>query len=251
MSENFMYESVLLPSKGKLYPKEWTNEGKISVRPMTIREEKILSTVRLVKTGKALDMIFRACIEKPEIKVDELLSGDRSFLLFYLRCISYGAAYEYKINCPACNTQFENIFNLNEIKTKNLADNFKEPVDFLLPLSKKRVAYRLMRGIDELAILEDQERRLSNFSADQIDNTIGYKLVRSIELVESITDKKEIEKFVDTMLAGDAAALRQNMNEKDCGVDIEVKHICPKCANEFLVDLPLTVDFFAYSPRKH
>jgi len=249
MSE-FVYEQVELPSKGQLYPKEWTTNGKISVRALTIREEKILSTVRLVKTGKALDMVFRACIQKPEINVSELLSGDRSFLLFYLRCISYGAAYEYKINCPACNTQFENIFNLNEITTRYLADNFKEPIDFTLPLSKKRVAYKLMRGADELAILEDQERRLSNFSADQIDNTISYKLSRSIELVENVTDKKEIEKFVDMMLAGDAAALRQDMNEKDCGVDIEVKHICPKCANEFAVDLPLTVDFFHYSQAK-
>lgn len=245
-----IYEQVMLPSKGMLYPKDWTDGGKIAIKPMTIREEKILSTVRLVKTGKALDMVFRACVQKPEIKVEELLSGDRSFLLFYLRCISYGAAYEYKINCPACNTQFENVFNLNAIQTRKLADNFKEPIDFTLPISKKRVAYRLMRGADELAILEDQERALSSFGADQIDNTLSYKLARSIELVENITDKKEIEKFVEVMLAGDAAALRQDMNEKDCGVDIEAKHICPKCANEFSVDLPLTVDFFRYSPKK-
>jgi len=248
--DNMIYESVLLPSKGMLYDKSWTTEGKIEIRAMTIKDEKILSTVRLVKTGKALDMIFRNCIKNPIINVSELLSGDRSFLLFYLRCISYGAAYEYKINCPACNTQFENIFNLNEIATRYLADTFKEPIDFTLPLSKKRIAYRLMRGADELAILEEQERRLANFAADQIDNTITYKLSRSIELVENVTDKKEIEKFVDNMLAGDAAALRQDMNEKDCGVDIEVKHICPKCANEFAVDLPLTVDFFHYSQAK-
>jgi len=249
MSE-FIFENVTLPSKGMLYDKSWTNEGKIALRPMTIKEEKILSTVRLVKSGKALDMIFRACVQKPEINMAELLSGDRSFLLFYLRCISYGAAYEYKINCPACSVQFENIFNLNEIPTRYLADDFQEPVEFILPISKKRVAYRLMRGADELAILQEQERALSNFGADQIDNTMSYKLCRAVELIEGITDKKEIEKFINSMMAGDAAALRQDMNKNDCGVDIEVRHICPKCTNEFAADLPLTVDFFRYSSPK-
>jgi len=246
MSE-FVYESVLLPSKGALYPKDWTKDGKISIRPMTIKEEKILNTVRLVKSGKALDMIFRACIEKPEIKVEELLSGDRSFLLFYLRCISYGAAYEYRINCPSCSTQFENVYNLNEMKVKYLGDKFKEPVDFVLPISKKRIAYRLLRGADEVAMIEERERKLSSFNADQIDDSITFRLSQTIELLESVTDKFEIARLVDNMLAGDAAALRQNMIDTDCGVDTSVKHICPKCANEFQADIPLTVDFFRFT----
>jgi hypothetical protein len=248
MSEK-IYESVLLPSKGKLYPASWTKQGKLSIRPMTIKEEKILNTTRLVKSGKALDMIFQACIESPEVKAEELLSGDRSFLLFYLRAISYGAAYEYKINCPFCSTQFESVFNLNDIILKYLPDDFKEPVDFTLPISKKRVAYRLMRGKDESALIDDRDRRLSTFGADQIDNSITMRLSMTMELVENITDKIEIEKFVDNMLAGDAAALRQDIMSKDCGVDTGVKHSCPKCANDFMADLPLTVDFFRFTGR--
>jgi len=247
MSNEFVYEHVAIPSKGVLYPKEWTTDGKISIRPMTIREEKILNTVRLVKSGKALDMIFRACIEKPEIKVEDLLSGDRSFLLYFLRCISYGAAYEYRINCPSCNAQFENIYNLNEMKIKYLSEKFKEPVEFLLPISKRRIAYKLLRGSDEVAMIEERERKLSSFNADQIDDSITFRLSQTIELLENITDKFEISRLIDSMLAGDAAALRQNMIEIDCGVDTAVKHVCPKCANEFQADIPLTVDFFRFT----
>lgn len=248
MSEH-IYESVLLPSKGKLYPADWTKQGKLSIRPMTIKEEKILNTTRLVKSGKALDMIFQACIENANIKVEELLSGDRSFLLFYLRAISYGAAYEYKINCPACSTQFENTYNLNEIIIKHLPDDFKEPIEFTLPISKKRVAYRLMRGKDETALIEDRDRRLSTFGADQLDQSITMRLAMTMELVENKTDRIEIEQFVDNMLAGDAAALRQDIMARDCGVDTSTRHSCPKCANDFKADLPLTVDFFRFTGR--
>ncbi len=132
---------------------------------------------------------------------------------------------------------------------KHLPDDFKEPIDFTLPISKKSVAYRLMRGKDETALIDDRDRRLATFGADQLDNSITMRLSMTMELVENLTDKVEIEKFVDNMLAGDAAALRQNMVAKDCGVDTSVKHSCPKCANDFMADLPLTVDFFRFTGR--
>jgi hypothetical protein len=244
------YEPVLLPSKGFLYPSNWTTKGKINVRPMTIKEEKILNTVRLAKTGKALDMIFRACIDNPNnFDVSDLLSGDRSFLLYHLRCISYGAAYEYKINCQNCNAQFENVYNLNDIVVKYLPDNFKEPIEFTLPISKKKVSYRLMRGKDEIDLIEERERRIANFGADQLDNTISTRLSMTISAVDNIVDEVEIVKFVDSMIAGDASALRNSMIEKDCGIDTTTQHICPKCSSEFQADIPLTVDFFRYSSR--
>lgn len=242
-----VYEPVLLPSKGSLYPSTWTDKGKIKVRPMTIKEEKILNTVRLAKSGKALDMIFRACIENPEIDIEGLLSGDRSFILYHLRCISYGAAYEYRINCPSCNAQFENTYNLNDIAIKYLPEGFKEPITFTLPISKKKVTYRLMRGKDEVEIIEEKERRLAHFSADQLDNTISLRLSMTIESLDNIIDKIEIEKYIENMIAGDASALRSNMLAKDCGIETETNHICPKCSSEFSAEIPLTVDFFRFS----
>jgi hypothetical protein len=244
-----LYEPVELPSKGLLYPPTWTTKGKINVKPMTIKEEKILNTIRLAKTGKALDMIFRACVESPEINIDELLSGDRSFLLYHLRCVSYGAAYEYKINCPSCGAQFENTYNLNEIVIKNLPDDFKEPIYFTLPISKKKISYRLMRGADELALLNEKERRLNTFGADQLDNSGVDRLVKTIVAVDTTSDPIEIANFVETMLAGDASALRNNMIENDCGLNTETQHICPKCSAEFAADVPITADFFRYSSR--
>lgn len=242
-----VYEPVLLPSKGVLYPSSWTEKGKIKIRPMTIKEEKILNTVRLAKSGKALDMIFRACIENPEINIDELLSGDRSFILYHLRCISYGAAYEYKINCPNCNAQFENVYNLNDIVIKYLPEGFKEPISFTLPISKKKVTYRLMRGRDEMDLIEERERRIANFGADQLDNTLSLRLSMTIESIDNITDKVEVAKFVESMIAGDASALRTDMIVKDCGIETATNHICPKCSSEFLADIPLTVDFFRFA----
>ena len=46
---------------------KWTKDGEISLRSMTIEEEMVLTTVRHVKSGKALDMVFKACLENKNI----------------------------------------------------------------------------------------------------------------------------------------------------------------------------------------
>jgi hypothetical protein len=253
MSEEslYSYEQVSIPSKGICYPATWTKDGKISLRPMTTEEEKILTTVRFVKSGKALDMIFKACLENKEIDVSELLSGDRSFLLYFLRAISYGAAYEYRVECPSCSTSFETTYNLNDMITRFLKDGFREPVEYILPMCKKKVHFRLMRGKDEIKLIEDRDRRLSNFGADQIDNTLTNRLSLVIESVDGNDDKVFIEKFINHMIAGDSAALRNFIDQEEPGISTDHTNICPKCAKEFTLDVPVGSSFFSVSKTKN
>jgi len=247
----YSYEQVLIPSKGICYPANWTKDGKIGLRPMTTEEEKILTTVRFVKSGKAIDMIFKACLENKDIDVGELLSGDRSFLLYYLRAISYGAAYDYKIECPSCAMTFETTYNLNDIVIRFLKDGFKEPIEYTLPIGKKKICFRLMRGKDETRLLEDRDRRLSNFGADQIDNTLTNRLSSVIQSIDGNEDKVFIEKFINRMIAGDAAAFRNKIDEEEPGISTDHKNICPKCAKEFTVDVPVGSNFFSVSKTKN
>ena len=86
------YEEILLPSKGKFY--DGTNgpsDGIISLRPMTGEEEQILATPRFVRKGQAINMIFQKCI-KENFKVENFLTVDRTYMLLYLRGISYSTS---------------------------------------------------------------------------------------------------------------------------------------------------------------
>jgi len=239
------YELVELPSKGLLYPKSWTDKkGCISIRRWTVEEEKILSTVRYVKSGKAIDMMLKNCLENIEIDTGELLSGDRSFLLYHLRNVSYGAAYEFKTTCNRCGAEFPVEANLNKVKVKYLEDNFEEPCKCKLPISDTLVEFNLMRGKDELALVSDRSRRLSEYSQNQVDNTLTERYVRQIVSLDGITDKAVIRQFVDMMIAGDSSFLRKEMDDRSCGVDFMFSATCGSCGAEIESEVPITAEFF-------
>ena len=248
--ELYSYEEVMLPSKGICYPATWTKEGKISLRPMTTEEEKIITTTRFVKTGRAIDMIFKQCLENKEIVTEEMLSGDRTFILYYLRAMSYGAAYEYKIQCPSCGINFETVYNLNDMVIRGLKQEFKEPLMFTLPISKKVLALRLLRGKDELRLIEERDRRISTYGADQVDNTVSSRLSMVIESVDGNNDRVLIDKVVNRMIAGDAAAIRNFLDDEEPGISTDHKNVCPKCADEFITDVPIGSSFFSVSKTK-
>ena len=109
---------------------------------MTVHEEKILSTTRLVKS-QALDMIFQNVIESKgkggtPLDVTQLLSSDRVFIMLWLRSVSYGNGYKFNIQCPSCQQRFEHVVDLSNhpIKELDKENPITEPLTFTFPLSK-------------------------------------------------------------------------------------------------------------------
>lgn len=242
------YELVQLPSRGLTYPEEWTDdEGRISMRPMTVKEEKIMATTRLAKQGKSIDMILKNCIENDDIDTLELLSGDRSFLLYHLRCISYGAYYEFRLKCPNCSANINSNIDLNELETIYLPDEFEEPIEFKLPISKHTVYYRLSRGKDEIAVLKERQRRASSYGADQIDNSLTERYLLQVTKIDDVEDRSQIRNFIESMMAGDSAALREDMERSACGIDTTIYESCPSCGADIETEVPLSEGFFRYS----
>ena len=89
------WEKVKLPSSGVYYDGQIPN-GEIEVRGWGIQTDKILATARLAQTGQSINYIFMNCIRIPnEFDHMNLLVGDRMFLLYYLRGITYGNEYEH------------------------------------------------------------------------------------------------------------------------------------------------------------
>ena len=60
---NLPTETVDLPSKGLLYPKDSPlSSGKIEMKYMTAKEEDILSNVNYITNGTALDRVLKSLI---------------------------------------------------------------------------------------------------------------------------------------------------------------------------------------------
>jgi rRNA maturation protein Nop10 len=256
-SQKMMFEPkaqlIELPSHGYLY-KEVTNDpdiiekGSIRIRPMTVNEEKILTTPRMVKSGQALDGVFQNCI-KSDINSEDLLSSDRVYLMLWLRSVSYGNEYKFDLTCPnnTCEKRFEYMVDLTNHPITEMEDpSISEPFKFHLPIMGYDVYFRLPRGKDEIEMIKMQnEPKSLNASDETIVRRMSSVMIeiKDSESGESIP-KNQIEEFVNSMVAGDASLFRDEMIRLDAGVE-DIKGItCPHCGHEFDSPIPVTENFF-------
>lgn len=254
-------ELIEIPSHGIFYHNitddvDIIEKGSIRVRPLTVHEEKILTTARLVKSGQALDMVFKNVIKSggkngEPLDPGLLLSSDRVYLMLWLRAVSYGNIYKFNLACPnnACGKRFEYEVDLSSHPISEMPmdpDNMPtEPFKFQLPFSKYTLLYRLPRGKDEFEImkLQNQPKKI-----DDTDNTLVTRMssviYKIIDPEGNEIDNKYISQFIESMRAGDASSFRDELSRVDSGID-DIKGIrCPHCDHEFDTPIPITENFF-------
>ena len=243
---NMVYESIELPSKGKFYDGEnGPTNGVIHLRPMTGEEEEILATPRFVKKGQAINMIFNRCMRENYDSAN-FLTQDRTYMLIYLRGISYTPAYDVEIRDPETDQTFATTINLNELYVDQCPTNFSpENLEDTLPVTGYKFRYRLGCGKDEQVVQEYRERRAKNFDlSGQADDTLLFRTAHLIEEIEGLTDKLEIQTLLKKLPINDVAYLRTVVNEPPFGVDTKVTVTNPYTLSDFEVDLPLESNFF-------
>ena len=243
-SQSYVFEEIKLPSAGKFYNSEdGPQDGILHIRPMTGEEEQILATPRFVKKGQAIDMIFQRCIQE-KYNVKNFLSVDRTFLLIYLRGISYGPEYEVEIKCPSCAKKFATTIDLDSIPVDTCPDNFGPDLNEKLPKSGFRFTYRLSNGKDETELQDHRERRLKQYGDSTADDTLTYRVTQLTTNIEGIQDKNEIMTVVKNLPVQDVAFLRNVINEPPFGLDTKIPLNCASCLEEFDIELPLDTGFF-------
>ena len=95
MAENqygFPTEVLSLPSQGLLYPEDSPlRSGTIDVKYMTAKEEDILTSTNLIAQGKVIERLLESVIVTPNVKLDDLLVGDKNAVM-----IPY-SGYRYRL----------------------------------------------------------------------------------------------------------------------------------------------------------
>lgn len=241
----YKYEEVVLPSRGKFYDGVIAPEnGKINIRCMTGEEEEILATPRYIKKGQAINMIFRNCVREP-INPDKLLTIDRTWLLIYLRGISYTPEYEVDVRCTECATKFQTSIDLDHLKVNYCPDNFSmDDLADALPKSGYKFTYRLATGNDENVIQEHRDRRIKNQVDGGRDDTWSFRASLLIEEIEGLNDQEAIQTLISRLPIQDVAYLRTLMIDQPFGVETKVTIVCPSCTEPFQVEMPMDTNFF-------
>lgn len=238
---NLPTETVELPSKGLLYPKDNPlSSGKIEMKYMTAKEEDILSNVNYIKNGTALDRVLKSLITDKKINFNSLLVGDKNAIMIAARILSYGKDYTFELRNE------EQTIDLSTLKNKKvdykLLESGKNEFEFTLPKTGNKITFKLLNQIDENNINREVEGRKK---IDKHSNTEGStRLKYMITSVNENKESKDIRDFVDNyLLASDARALRKRYIEVSPDVDMNYVYE-NEDGGEEEVDIPIGINFF-------
>jgi hypothetical protein len=211
-------ETVTLPSKGLLYPKESPlAKGEIEMKYMTAKEEDILTNANYIKNGTAIDKLLKALIVTP-IEFDDLLAGDKDAIIIAARVLGYGKDYTFNYR------GIDYTVDLTTLEDKkvdySLFGQGTNEFRFTTPKTGDELTFKLLTHGDETKIdaeIEGLKKVNPNSSSD-----VTTRLKYIITSVNGNYEKKEIRNYVDNfLLAPDARALRKYYASVQPGIDMK------------------------------
>jgi hypothetical protein len=242
----FPTEVISLPSKGLVYPESSPlANGEITIKLMTAKEEDILTSTALIKKGIQLDKLFESLIVEPGVNPNDIVTGDKNAILISSRILAFGPEYGVTINDPEENEPVDVTVDLSKIKVKEVNEsllNRNNEFDFVLPVSKISVKFKLLTHGDEVAINKDIEASQKTLKQR---NEITARWRRIITEINGNRDVGYISNFVaNQLLAGDSKALRKYMNEISPDLDLTFDYTSPVTGETEALKIPFGIDFF-------
>lgn len=262
------WEDAFLPSRG-LYYKGWEN-GTVRVRAMNQSVEKAFANRRLIQTGEAIDRMFRSCVELPgAMDPNDMLVGDRTFLLYYIRGITFGNLYKFVATCPHCGAENTHTYDMNELYNTVIYANESlgsEPFPVRLPHLSQISGREMVANIrflrsgdinDAMRINKFQRklsgntvrarrapRRLIGEQTDPSEQLLDSSLEKMVVGINNNSDPNIVRTIVQRMHSLDNSAIRTFLRDNTPGLDTSVSVECQECGNEAIVPLPITEGFF-------
>ena len=247
-------EFVELPSRGQFYSAEHPlhNQETIELRFMTAKDEDILTSQALLKNGLAIDRLVSNLIVDKNINPDDLLIGDKNALLVAARVSGYGADYTVQVSCHSCGTLQEQTFDLtafennegiqpDENSDSGVAVTGNGTFTAVLPRTGYTAEFRLFTAQDEKNVIQAKAKKTKHNLADSASTDLLKVLVVS---VNGITDRAEVNNFIDNMPAQDARHIRACVQVVTPNVDMNQSCECENCGSVADVEVPFTAEFF-------
>ena len=234
-------ETIELPSKGLMYPKENPlSEGTIEMKYMTAKEEDILTNQNYIKQGVVIDKLLKSLIVNKDINYNDLLIGDKNAIMVAARILSYGKNYEFSYEGESQN------IDLSKLDSKNLNEELykdgKNEFSFTLPHTENQVTFKILTHGDEQKI-EQEVKSLKKINK-QSSSEVTTRFSHIITSVNGSSEKKDIREFVNNyLLAKDARELRKYYQEVSPDLDMKLYLNTPTCEEE-VADLPIGLNFF-------
>ena len=233
----FPTEMVDLPSKGIVYPKDHPlSSGKIEIKYMTAREEDILSNQSYISKGIVLDKLLQSLIVTKDVKIDDLIVGDKNAVFIVARVLGYGKIYNVNIKGQEHQIDLTELDN-REFDTKGLTQGVNE-FSYTIESTGTMLTYKILNGKDEKAI----EREIAGLKKINKESSadLTTRLKHIITSVDGKDEKKDIRDFVDNyLLARDSRAFREHI--KNTQPDVNLEYVLESGEE---VAVPIGLNFF-------
>ena len=234
-------EIIELPSKGMFYPNK---KSTVEIKYMTAEEDDILFSEDLIKSGKVLDVLLEKVIKDKDLRPDDMLSGDRNYVLIEARRTGLGDDYKPgKIRCESCGENFHPTVDLSklEARTISLEPDFEGLYEVELPVTKIILKFRLLRGSDEKRLSKSLEKKSGN---SKVNKLITERYLLQIMEVNGNRDKTYINRFISAMPTKDSLFFREYNRQVEPGIDLNYEFECSNCGHLQERDVPITSKLF-------
>ena len=225
------------------------------IRGLKGKEGKLLSDRSSARVGATFEKILAGCwlattdpglyelSDGGALDWSKVLVADRFYALLQIRAQTFGDDYAFSVQCasPACRERFEWSLNLQQLPVVPLSDAAKAAfragnrLETTLPRDGRKVWFRLLTGADEV-------RAASVLKAGREATLLTALGLRIVE-IDGVPDQ-ERRKFLDDMEMADAAALLDQFDQADGGVETTIEVECPTCLGIQDVQLPFERGFF-------
>jgi hypothetical protein len=234
---NIPTETVELPSKGLIYPKDNPlSSGQIEMKYMTAKEEDILANQNYIANGTVIDRLLKSLIVS-KVNYNDLCIGDKNAIMIAARILGYGPKYSFKYNDE------EQEVDLSKIDNKKINEKlFEQGVNefpFTLPQSGNKVTFKIMTHKDEQKINREIEgiQKVNKEAQPTVSTRLKYQILS----VNGDSDPPTIRNFVDkALLAQDSRALRKHISEIQPDIDLT---FFPRGTKESR-SIPISLNFF-------
>ncbi len=256
MPEDALNTCVAITLPCGVLNKEGKVERNAEIVPMTGRVRKLIARPEVRTDGnKIIDEILRNCLKRvgstTEISyslLQGLLGADRDYILLKIRQASSGNTIRSQFACPACRTNLNVDFNIDDIEVKELHESDYEVRDgrrvFYLDLSEYNVKalFRYPNGADQVQISKLAER--NPVEAE-------YRIYQSC-LVEwnGETRDKLGQSFIEDLPVRILDDLGPKFRDALAGPDMNLTVDCSKCGNENTIALETSDFLFPIFPRR-
>lgn len=234
-------ETIELPSKGLFYP---NRKSSVEIKYMTAEEDNILYSSDLIKSGKVLDILLESVIKDKDLRPDDMLSGDRNYVLISARRTGLGDDYKPgKIRCESCSQEFEPTVDLSKLKSRELElePDHEGLYELVLPVTKITIKFRLLRGSDEKRLSKSMEKKAVG---SKVSRLITERYLLQIMEVNGVRDKTYINKFISAMPTKDSLFFREYNRQVEPGLDLNYEFECSHCGHLQERDVPITSKLF-------